>query len=147
MGLKKPTTSSVTTEQSINTLLNQSSEAQRDAPGGKIELLSGIANDLKLDQKKAPATDLSKQLKDLAEATKVSKKLNPKAESLKSRGYRGYKHAKSRSFGYKYSSRGQGSQTYKHLNSKRPTPPPPPPHTTRRTKGGGQTNRARKPLK
>ena len=51
---KKPT-SSQTTEQSINTLINQSSESQRDAPGGKIDLLSGIANDLKLDQKKAPA--------------------------------------------------------------------------------------------
>ena len=83
--------------------------------------------------------NLSKQLKDLAEATKVSKKLNPKAESHKSSGYRGYKHAKSRSFGYKYSLRGQA---YKHLNSKRPRPP-----STRRMRGGGQTNRARKPLK
>ena len=54
-GAKKPTTSPVTTERSINTLTNQSSEAQSDAPGGKIELLSGIANDLKLDEKKAPA--------------------------------------------------------------------------------------------
>ena len=53
-GAKKPT-SSQTTEQSINTLINQSSESQRDAPGGKIDLLSGIANELKLDQKKAPA--------------------------------------------------------------------------------------------
>ena len=64
--------------------------------------------------------DLSKQLKDLAEATKVSKMLNPKAESHKSSGYRGYKHAKSRSFGYKYSLHGQA---YKHLNSKRLSPP------------------------
>lgn len=273
-GAKKPT-SPETTEQSINTLINQSSESQRDAPGGKIDLLSGIANDLKLDQKKAPAineqiakivhglmrekltdevltaaqnryntpenceclastkvnhliwdklkpdtrsadiklqrvqsnlvkglipvvsiveklvqardkipkdaldapeliraatdaialigaanfelnmrrrdnikpelnedykhlcsssvpfseflfgndADLSKQLKDLAEATKVSKKLNPKAESHKSNGYRGYKNAKSKGFGYKYSSRGQGTQTNKHLNWKRPGPP------------------------
>lgn len=67
--------------------------------------------------------DLSKQLKDLAEATKVSKKLNPKAESHKSNGYRGYKNAKSKGFGYKYSSRGQGTQTNKHLNWKRPGPP------------------------
>lgn len=42
------------------TLLNQSSESQRDAPGGKIDLLSGIANDLKIDQKKAPA--INKQI-------------------------------------------------------------------------------------
>lgn len=35
--------------------------------------------------------DLSKQLKDLAEATKVSKKLNPKVEGHKSNGCRGYK--------------------------------------------------------
>ena len=67
--------------------------------------------------------DLSKQLKDLAEVSKVTKTLNPKAESHKSSGYRGNKHAKSRSVGYKYSSRGQGSQIYKHLNSKRPGPP------------------------
>ena len=67
--------------------------------------------------------DLSKQLKYLAEATKVSKKLNPKAESHKSNGYRGYKNAKSKGFGYKYSSRGQGTQTNKHLNWKRPGPP------------------------
>lgn len=60
--------------------------------------------------------DLSKQLKDLAKATKVSKKLNPKAEGHKSNGYKGYKHAKSKGFGYKYSSRGQGTQTNKHLN-------------------------------
>ncbi|PFX12228.1 hypothetical protein AWC38_SpisGene23852 [Stylophora pistillata] len=53
-GAKKPT-SSQTTEQSINTLINQSSESQRDVPDGEIDLLSGIANDLKLDQKKAPA--------------------------------------------------------------------------------------------
>ena len=64
--------------------------------------------------------DLSKQLKGLAEATKVSKKLTPEAESHKSSGYRGYKHAKSRSFSYKYSLHGQA---YKHLNSKRPSPP------------------------
>ncbi|XP_068674606.1 uncharacterized protein [Montipora foliosa] len=51
--------------------------------------------------------DLSKQLKDLAEATKVSKKLNPKVDGHKSNGHRGYKHAKSKGFGYKYSSRGQ----------------------------------------
>ena len=52
-GAKKPT-SGESTEQSINTLINQSSVSQQDACG-KIELLSGIANDLKLDQKKAPA--------------------------------------------------------------------------------------------
>ena len=273
-GAKKPT-SSQTTEQSINTLINQSSESQRDVPDGEIDLLSGIANDLKLDQKKAPAineqiakivhglmrekltdevltatqnryntpencecltstkvnhliwdklkpdtrsadiklqrvqsnlvkglipvvsmaeklvqardkipkdaldapyliraatdaialigaanfelnmrrrenikpelnedykhlcfssvpftdflfgndADLSKQLKDLAEATKVSKKLNPKVEGHKSNGYRGYKHAKSKGFGYKYSSRGPGTQINKHLNWKRPGPP------------------------
>ena len=67
--------------------------------------------------------DLSKQLKDLAEATKVSKKLNPKADGHKSNGYRGYKHAKSKGFGYKYSSRGQGNQAIKNLNWKRPGPP------------------------
>ena len=41
-------------------------------------------------------TDLSKRLKDLAEATKVSKKLNLKAEGHKSNGYMGNKHAKSK---------------------------------------------------
>ncbi|XP_068684357.1 uncharacterized protein [Montipora foliosa] len=67
--------------------------------------------------------NLSKQLKDLAEATKVSKKLNPKVDGHKSNGYRGYKHAKSKGFGYKYSSRGQGTQAIKNLNWKRPGPP------------------------
>lgn len=67
--------------------------------------------------------DLSKQLKDLAEATKVSKKLNPEVDGHKSNGYRGYKHAKSKGFGYKYSSRGQGTQAIKNLNWKRPGPP------------------------
>ena len=54
-GAKKPT-SGESTEQSINILINQDSVSQQDA-GGKIELLSGIANDLKLDQKKAPAVN------------------------------------------------------------------------------------------
>ena len=67
--------------------------------------------------------DLSKPLKDLAEATKVSKKLNPKVDGHKSNGYRRYKHAKSKGFGYKYSSRGQGTQATKNLNWKRPGPP------------------------
>ena len=44
---------SETTVQSINSLINQNSESQR----GQIDLLSGIANDLKLDQKKAPAVN------------------------------------------------------------------------------------------
>ena len=52
-GAKKPTTGE-STEQSINTLINQGSVLQQDACG-KIELLSGTVNDLKLDQKKAPA--------------------------------------------------------------------------------------------
>ena len=64
--------------------------------------------------------DLSKQLKDLLEATKVSKKLNLKVEGHKSNGYRGYKHAKSKGVGYKYSSRGQGTQAIKNFNWKRP---------------------------
>ncbi|PFX23464.1 hypothetical protein AWC38_SpisGene11989 [Stylophora pistillata] len=198
-GAKKPT-SSQTIEQSINTLINQSSESQRDVPDGEIDQLSDIVNDLKLDQKKAPPineqiakivhglmrekltdevltarqyryntpenceyltstkardkilkdalddpeliraatdaialigaanfelnmrrrenikpelnedykhlcsssvpftdflfgndADLSKQLKDLAEATKVSKKLNPKVEGHKSNGYRAWR--------------------------------------------------------
>ena len=67
--------------------------------------------------------DLSKQLKDLAEAIQVSKKLKPKVDGHKSNGYRGYKHAKSKGFGYKYSSRGQGNQAIKNLNWKRPGPP------------------------
>ena len=54
-GAGKPT-SSESTEQSISTLINQGSASQQDACG-KIELLSGIANDLKLDQKKAPAVN------------------------------------------------------------------------------------------
>jgi len=54
-GAKKPT-SGDSTEQSINTLINQGSVSRQDACG-KIELLSGIANDLKLDQKKAPAVN------------------------------------------------------------------------------------------
>ena len=67
--------------------------------------------------------DLSKQLKDLAKATKVSKKLNPRVKGHKSNGYRGYKHAKSKGFGYKYSSRGQGTQAIKNLNWERRGPP------------------------
>ena len=54
-GPKKPT-SGESTEQSSNILTNQDSVSQQDACG-KIELLSGIANDLKLDQKKAPAVN------------------------------------------------------------------------------------------
>ena len=50
MGLK-----SLPVLKQLSRALTQSSESQRDAPGGKIDLLSGIANDLKLDQKKAPA--------------------------------------------------------------------------------------------
>ena len=50
---KKPT-SGKSPEQSISTLINQGSASQADACG-KIELMWGIANDLKLDQKKAPA--------------------------------------------------------------------------------------------
>ena len=52
-GAKKPT-SDESTEQSMNSPINQSSVSQQDACG-KIKLLSGIANDLKLDQKKNPA--------------------------------------------------------------------------------------------
>jgi len=37
-------------------LINQGFASQQDA-GGKIEPLSGIANDLKLDQKKAPVVN------------------------------------------------------------------------------------------
>jgi len=85
--------------------------------------------------------DLSKQLKDLAEVTKVSKKLHPKAEGHKSNGYRGYKNAKSKGFGYKYSSRGQGTQAIKNLNWKRPGPP-----YNKEDERGGQTSRARNPL-
>lgn len=54
-GIKKPTNGK-STEQSINTLINQGSVSQQDA-WGKFELLSGIANDLKLDQKRAPAVN------------------------------------------------------------------------------------------
>jgi len=68
-------------------------------------------------------TNLSKQLKDLAEATKVRKKRTLKVEGHKSNGYRGYKNVKSKGFGYKYSSRGQGTQVFKNLNWKRPGPP------------------------
>jgi len=52
----KTPTSCESTEQSISTLINQGSASQPDACG-KIGLLSGIANDLKLDQKKAPAVN------------------------------------------------------------------------------------------
>ena len=57
-GARKPTSDESTTsdESSINTLINQGSVSQQDACG-KIELLSGIANDLKLDQKKAPTVN------------------------------------------------------------------------------------------
>ncbi|PFX24441.1 hypothetical protein AWC38_SpisGene10961 [Stylophora pistillata] len=40
-GAKKPT-SSQTTEQNINTLINQSSESQRDVPDGEIDLLKPL---------------------------------------------------------------------------------------------------------
>ena len=69
-------------------------------------------------------SDLSKQLKDLAEATKVSKKLsrsNAKLEANKNQGYRSFKDGKSKRFGYKY--RGQGNNSTKQLNWKRPAPP------------------------
>lgn len=52
----KKLTSGESTEQSISTLINQGSASQPDACS-KIELLSGIVNDLKLDQKKAPAVN------------------------------------------------------------------------------------------
>ena len=57
-GARKPTSDESTTsdESSINTLINQGSVSQQDVCG-KIELLSDIANDLKLDQKKAPAVN------------------------------------------------------------------------------------------
>ena len=58
-GAKKLTIASgESTEQRINTLIvmNQCSVSQQDVCG-KIELLSDIANDLKLDQKKAPAVN------------------------------------------------------------------------------------------
>ena len=67
--------------------------------------------------------DLSKQLKDLAEATKVSKKLHLKAEGHKNNGYRGYKHPKSKGFGYKYSSRGLGTQAIKNFKLEKARPP------------------------
>ena len=64
--------------------------------------------------------DLSKQLKDLAEATKVSKKISKNSES-KQDSYRGqnyshksYKNNRGRKFGYIYSQN-------KQLNSKRPS--------------------------
>ena len=49
-------TSGESTKHTINTLISQGSVSQQDARG-KIELLSGIANDLKLDQKKVPAVN------------------------------------------------------------------------------------------
>lgn len=57
-GTKKHTGGN-STEQSINTLINQGSESQHDACG-KTEMLSGIANDLILDKKKAPAVNEQK---------------------------------------------------------------------------------------
>ena len=64
--------------------------------------------------------DLSKQLKDLAEATKVSKKISKNSES-KQDSYRGqnyshksYKNNRGRKFGYKYSQN-------QLLNPKRPS--------------------------
>ena len=68
--------------------------------------------------------DLSKQLKDLAEATKVSKKLSrndSKTEAHKNHGYRSFKHTKARGFGYKQ--RGQVANPSKHLNWNRSSPP------------------------
>jgi hypothetical protein len=60
--------------------------------------------------------DLSKQLKDLAEATKVSKKIRNESrqDSFKGQSYnKSYKHTKGKRFGYKFSSN--------NLNSKRPS--------------------------
>ena len=65
--------------------------------------------------------NLSNQLKDLAEATKVSKKLDTKGH--KSNGYRGHRHGKSKGFGYKYSSRGQGTQAIKKFKLEKARPP------------------------
>ena len=47
------------TEQSIAKLINQSSEPHREATeaGGETDVLSGIANDLKLDHKKGPTVN------------------------------------------------------------------------------------------
>lgn len=67
-------------------------------------------------------SELSKQLKDLAEATKVSKKLSrsdSKHDAHKNHGFRSFKNAKSKGFGYKY--RGQATNN-KQLNWKRPSP-------------------------
>jgi len=62
--------------------------------------------------------DLSKQLKDLAEATKVSKKISrnePKKDSYKGQSYnKSFKNTKGKRFGYKYSPN-------QHLNSRRPS--------------------------
>lgn len=62
--------------------------------------------------------DLSKQLKDLAEATKVSKKISKNHEpkqDYKGQNYnKSYKHSKGKRFGYKYSHN-------HHLNSRRPS--------------------------
>ena len=68
-------------------------------------------------------SELSKQLKDLAEATKVRKssaEATPKMDAHKHQGLRHFKHAKSKGFGYKY--RGQATNTNKQLYWKRPGP-------------------------
>lgn len=61
--------------------------------------------------------DLSKQLKDLAEATKVGKKISKndaKQETYKGSYNKSYKNSRGKKFGYKYSQSN-------HLNSKRPS--------------------------
>ena len=68
-------------------------------------------------------TDLSKQLKDLAEATKVSKKIrqDTKSDTRKTSGYRSFKN-KHRGFGYKHRDQNSRSNDYKsNLNWKRPS--------------------------
>ena len=79
---KKPT-SGESTEQGINILIKQDSVSQRDACG-KIELLSGIANDLKLDQKKAPAVNeqIAKIVQGLLRKKAYGRRFDGDTESL-----------------------------------------------------------------
>ncbi|XP_028517175.1 uncharacterized protein LOC114575812 [Exaiptasia diaphana] len=67
-------------------------------------------------------TDLSKQLKDLAEATKVSKKIkhDSKSDTRKGSNYRNFKSSK-RGFGYKRDQYSRSNSYKSNLNWKRPS--------------------------
>ena len=89
-------------------------------------------------------SDLSIQLKGLAEATKVSRKISrrdSKGDARKTHGNKSYKNTKGKGFGYKHSQE-QHTHCNKHLNVEKPSF-----HYQRTRQRGGGRNRARMSVK